>query len=62
MPLYAILGGGRNTGCIIANSLLSKGERVRVVGRDLGQLMVLTEVRRGGMQGCSGTPAVELCG
>lgn len=33
---YVILGGSGNTGSIIANSLLSKGQRVRVVGRDLG--------------------------
>ena len=34
--LYVILGGGGNTGSIIANSLLLKGEKVRVVGRDAG--------------------------
>jgi uncharacterized protein YbjT (DUF2867 family) len=36
--MYVILGGGGNTGSIIANSLLSKGERVRVVGRDAQRL------------------------
>ena len=33
-----ILGGGGNTGSIIANFLLSKGEKVRVLGRDAGRL------------------------
>jgi uncharacterized protein YbjT (DUF2867 family) len=36
--IYVILGGSGNTGSIIANSLLSKGQRVRVVGRDPGRL------------------------
>jgi uncharacterized protein YbjT (DUF2867 family) len=36
--MYVILGGSGNTGSIIANSLLSKGQKVRVVGRDLGRL------------------------
>jgi uncharacterized protein YbjT (DUF2867 family) len=44
--LYVILGGGGNTGSIIANSLLSKGEKVRVVGRDAGRLQHF--VRKGG--------------
>ncbi len=44
--LYVILGGGGNTGSIIANSLLSKGEKVRVVGRDAGRLQQF--VRKGG--------------
>jgi uncharacterized protein YbjT (DUF2867 family) len=35
---YVILGGSGNTGSIIANSLLEKGQKVRVVGRDLGRL------------------------
>jgi len=35
---YVILGGGGNTGSIIANSLLSKGEKVRLLGRDAGRL------------------------
>jgi uncharacterized protein YbjT (DUF2867 family) len=33
-----ILGASGNTGTIIANVLLSKGEKVRVVGRDVGRL------------------------
>jgi uncharacterized protein YbjT (DUF2867 family) len=33
-----ILGASGNTGSIIANFLLSKGEKVRVVGRDVGRL------------------------
>jgi len=36
--LYVILGASGNTGSIIANFLLSKGEKVRVVGRDLARL------------------------
>src|ERR1700688_1261022 len=35
---YVILGASGNTGSIIADSLLSKGQKVRVVGRDLGRL------------------------
>jgi uncharacterized protein YbjT (DUF2867 family) len=36
--MYVILGASGNTGSIIANSLLSAGKKVRVVGRDLGRL------------------------
>jgi uncharacterized protein YbjT (DUF2867 family) len=35
---YVILGATGNTGSIIADSLLSKGQKVRVVGRDPGRL------------------------
>jgi len=35
---YVILGASGNTGSIVANFLLSKGEKVRVVGRDAGRL------------------------
>src|SRR6202451_2551334 len=35
---YVILGASGNTGSIIANLLLSKGKKVRVVGRDSGRL------------------------
>jgi uncharacterized protein YbjT (DUF2867 family) len=35
---YVILGASGNTGAIIANYLLSKGQRVRVAGRDPGRL------------------------
>ena len=35
---YVILGASGNTGSIVANSLLSKGKSVRVVGRDAGRL------------------------
>jgi uncharacterized protein YbjT (DUF2867 family) len=35
---YVILGTSGNTGSIIANSLLLKGEKVRVIGRDAGRL------------------------
>jgi uncharacterized protein YbjT (DUF2867 family) len=36
--MYVILGSSGNTGSIIADSLLSKGKRVRAVGRDAGRL------------------------
>src|SRR6202011_1342255 len=36
--VYVILGASGNTGSIIANSLLLKGEKVRVMGRDAGRL------------------------
>jgi uncharacterized protein YbjT (DUF2867 family) len=42
---YVILGASGNTGAIIADSLLSKGKKVRVVGRDAGRLQRF--VRRG---------------
>ena len=32
--MYVILGASGNTGSIIANSLLLKSEKVRVMGRD----------------------------
>jgi uncharacterized protein YbjT (DUF2867 family) len=35
---YVILGATGNTGSLIADSLLSKGKKVRVVGRDAGRL------------------------
>ena len=35
---YVILGASGNTGSIVADFLLSKGEKVRVVGRDSGRL------------------------
>jgi uncharacterized protein YbjT (DUF2867 family) len=43
--MYVILGASGNTGSIIANSLLLKGEKVRVVGRDDGRLQSF--VRKG---------------
>ena len=36
--VYVILGASGNTGSIVANFLLSKGKKVRVVGRDSGRL------------------------
>ena len=36
--MYVILGATGNTGSIVANFLLSKGKKVRVVGRDSGRL------------------------
>jgi len=35
---YVILGASGNTGAIISDSLLSKGHKVRVLGRDAGRL------------------------
>jgi uncharacterized protein YbjT (DUF2867 family) len=36
--MYVILGASGNTGAIISDSLLSKGKKVRVTGRDAGRL------------------------
>ena len=36
--IYVILGASGNTGSIIAHSLLSKGQKVRVMGRDAARL------------------------
>src|SRR6201996_1612190 len=36
--MYVILGASGNTGSTVANFLLSKGKKVRVVGRDSGRL------------------------
>jgi uncharacterized protein YbjT (DUF2867 family) len=36
--MYVILGASGNTGSIIVNSLLLKGQKVRVMGRDAGRL------------------------
>jgi uncharacterized protein YbjT (DUF2867 family) len=36
--IYVILGATGNTGSIVANFLLSKGKKVRVIGRDAGRL------------------------
>ena len=36
--MYVVLGASGNTGSIIVNFLLSKGEKVRVVGREAGRL------------------------
>src|ERR1700752_2932189 len=36
--MYVILGASGNTGSIIADTLLSMGKKVRVVGRDAGRL------------------------
>src|SRR5271156_1991202 len=46
---YVILGATGNTGSIVANSLLSKGNKGRVVGRDAERLPSL--VRKGGGAG-----------
>ncbi len=39
--MYVVLGSSGNTGSIIANFLLSKGEKVRVVGRERGACSAL---------------------
>ena len=49
--MYVILGGSGNTGSIIANSLLSKGQKVRVVGRDARATAALCAQRRGSVHG-----------
>jgi uncharacterized protein YbjT (DUF2867 family) len=36
--IYVILGASGNTGSVVADFLLSKGEKVRVMGRDAGRL------------------------
>ena len=36
--MYVVLGSSGNTGSLITDFLLSKGQKVRVVGRDLGRL------------------------
>jgi uncharacterized protein YbjT (DUF2867 family) len=36
--MYVILGASGNTGSVVANRLLDKGKRVRVVGRDVKKL------------------------
>jgi NAD(P)H-binding len=36
--IYVILGASGNTGSLIADSLLWKGEKVRTMGRDAGRL------------------------
>src|SRR5271170_2732780 len=41
--MYVILGASGNTGSIIANSLLSAGKKVRVVGRDAGRLRLFVD-------------------
>jgi len=41
--IYVILGASGNTGSVVADFLLSKGEKVRVVGRDAGRLQRFVE-------------------
>ena len=36
--MYVILGATGHTGSVVANFLLSKGQKVRVIGRDPGRL------------------------
>jgi hypothetical protein len=49
--MYVILGASGNTGSIIADSLLSKGNKVRVVGRDAGRLQRFVRQGRGSVHG-----------
>ncbi len=39
--MYVILGASGNTGHVVAQQLLSKGKKVRVVGRNAGHLQLL---------------------
>ena len=41
--MYAITGATGNTGKLIAEALLSKGKKVRVIGRDAGRLKPLAD-------------------
>jgi uncharacterized protein YbjT (DUF2867 family) len=41
--MYVILGASGNTGSVVADFLLSKGEKVRVVGRNAGRLQLFVE-------------------
>src|SRR5271168_1756527 len=41
--MYVIMGASGNTGSIVANFLLSKGQKVRVIGRDPGRLQRFVE-------------------
>jgi len=36
--MIAVLGATGNTGSVVANRLLSRGEKVRVIGRDANRL------------------------
>src|SRR5271155_2887395 len=40
---YVILGATGHTGSIVADSLLSKGQKVRVIGRDAGRLQLFVD-------------------
>jgi uncharacterized protein YbjT (DUF2867 family) len=41
--MYVVTGATGNTGSLIAQALLSKGKKVRVIGRDKGRLQSLVE-------------------
>src|SRR5713226_5932161 len=41
--MYVILGATGNTGSVVANALLDKGKKVRVVGRDVKKLSKFTD-------------------
>ena len=42
--MYVVLGATGNTGSVAAKTLLERGEKVRVVGRDAGRLAQLTQL------------------
>ena len=42
--IYAITGATGNTGSIVANHLLTRGEKVRAIGRDVNRLQPLVEL------------------
>ena len=40
--MIAIVGASGNTGSVVAETLLGRGEQVRVIGRDAGRLVRFT--------------------
>ena len=40
--MYVVLGAGGHTGHVVASNLLSRGQKVRVVGRNAAHLQPLT--------------------
>jgi uncharacterized protein YbjT (DUF2867 family) len=42
--MYVVLGAGGNTGHIVANNLLTRGQKVRVVGRNAAHLQSLVSI------------------
>ena len=57
---YVILGGGGNTGSIIANSLLSKGEHLRAAYFMENNLAAIDKIRGMGMFGHALLPDLKL--
>src|SRR5688572_7621359 len=42
-PMYVVTGATGNTGRVVAETLLAKGKKVRVIGRNTGNLQSLVE-------------------